>query len=103
MGHASWIEEEYTGIGMQLSFKKAVATRGIKTMADLRKNEEATLDRIDLPADLANRLMELGFVPGHAVSAVHSAPSGDPRVFRVDGTEIALRRETAVHMFLRKH
>lgn len=103
MGHARGIEEEYTEDGMQLSFKKTAASRGIRTMADLRKNEEATLDRIDLPADLADRLMELGFVPGHAVSAVHSAPSGDPRVFRVDGTEIALRRETAAHMFLRKN
>jgi ferrous iron transport protein A len=103
MGHASRIQQEYTEDGMQLSFKKAVVSRGVKTMADLRKNEEATLDRIDLPAEFAERLMELGFVPGHAVSAVHSAPSGDPRVFRVDGTEIALRRETAVHMFLRKH
>jgi Fe2+ transport system protein FeoA len=103
MGHASRIEEEYTEVGMQLSFKKAKAPRIVKTMADLRRNEEATLDRIDLPAELAERLMELGFVPGHAVSAVHSAPSGDPRVFRVDGTEIALRRETAVHMLLRKH
>ncbi len=103
MGHASRNRQEYTEDGMQLSFKKDVVSRSAKTLADLRKNEEATLDRIDLPAEIAERLMELGFVPGHAVSAVHSAPSGDPRVFRVDGTEIALRRETAAHMFLRKH
>jgi ferrous iron transport protein A len=53
------------------------------------------LDRIDLPVDDARRLMELGFLPGATVVAGRSAPGGDPRVFRVDGSEIALRRETA--------
>ncbi len=53
------------------------------------------MDRIDLPADEARRLMELGFLPGIRVTAGHSAPGGDPRVFQVDGSEIALRRETA--------
>ncbi len=61
------------------------------------------LDHIELPTDFALRLMELGFLPGHSVSAAHTAPGGDPRVFRVDGGEIALRRETARHIFLRKH
>jgi Fe2+ transport system protein FeoA len=30
-----------------------------------------------------------------------AAPGGDPRVFRVDGSEIALRRETAARLHLR--
>lgn len=83
---------------MQVSFNNGAPAR---SLADLDRDEEALLDRIDLPADLAHRLMELGFVPGTKVSAGHSAPGGDPRVFRVDGTEIALRRETARHLLLR--
>ena len=39
--------------------------------------------------------MELGFLPGARITAARSAPGGDPRVFRVDGTEFALRRDTA--------
>jgi ferrous iron transport protein A len=39
--------------------------------------------------------MELGFLPGASIVAARSAPGGDPRVFRVDGTEFALRRDTA--------
>jgi Fe2+ transport system protein FeoA len=39
--------------------------------------------------------MELGFLPGARIVAGRSAPGGDPRVFQVDGSEIALRRETA--------
>ena len=45
--------------------------------------------------------MELGFLPGSAVTAARCAPSGDPLVFRVDGAEIALRRETAAFLRLR--
>ena len=72
-----------------------------RDLTTLRKGESAILDRIDLPEDDARRLMELGFLPGHTVTSAHSAPGGDPKVFRVDGSEIALRRETARHMFLR--
>ena len=67
-------------------------------LADLRRGEYATLDRIDLPADDARRLMELGFLPGTRVTAGRSAPGGDPRVFQVDGSEIALRSETAARL-----
>ncbi len=45
--------------------------------------------------------MEMGFVPGHTVTPAHSAPGGDPRVFRVDGSEVALRRETARKLILK--
>lgn len=65
------------------------------TLVDLRRGDAAILDRIDLPRDDARRLMELGFLPGARVTAGLSAPGGDPRVFQVDGSEVALRRETA--------
>jgi ferrous iron transport protein A len=45
--------------------------------------------------------MELGFLPGHMVTPAHAAPGGDPRVFRVDGSEIALRRDTAASVWVR--
>jgi ferrous iron transport protein A len=45
--------------------------------------------------------MELGFLPGHTVVPARSAPGGEPRVYRVDGSEVALRRETASRLFLR--
>jgi len=103
---------------MQLSFKKVPssgaragrsAPRGKRvfsrreplSLVDLREGEQGVLERLDLPDEVARRLMELGFVPGHTVAAAHSAPGGDPRVFRVDGSEIALRGETAARLHVR--
>jgi Fe2+ transport system protein FeoA len=72
-----------------------------RNLAALKRGESAILQHIDLPEDDARRLMELGFLPGHTVTRAHAAPGGDPRVFQVDGSEVALRRETAVHLILR--
>ena len=71
------------------------------TLADLLKGEEGILDSIELPAAEARRLMELGFLPGTLVGAAGRSPFGDPRIFRVDGSEVALRRETAARLILR--
>jgi ferrous iron transport protein A len=72
------------------------------TLTDLRQGDDAILVRIDLHVDEARRLMELGFLPGGRIQVSRSAPGGDPMVFRVDGSEIALRRETAVKISVRR-
>jgi len=73
-----------------------------KNLTHLKRGETGILDRLELPEADARRLMELGFVPGHSVTPARSAPfGGDPRVFRVDGSEIALRWETAQHLILK--
>ena len=91
-------------IKMQAGFKNRVRSGAVaRNLMELRRGEPGVLDRIDLPEDEARRLMELGFLPGHTVTPAHSAPGGDPRVFRVDGSEIALRRETARRLILRQN
>jgi ferrous iron transport protein A len=72
-----------------------------RSLAQLAEGEPGVLDRLDLPDDIARRLMELGFLPGHVIIPARSAPTGDPRVYRVDGSEVALRRETASRLYLR--
>ena len=61
----------------------------------------AIIDHLALPEEDARRLMELGFLPGARVIPGRSAPGGDPRVFEVDGAEVALRRETASRLRVR--
>ncbi len=95
---------------LQLTFKNGSGTESSGAvrnssnrrlnLAELRAGEHAVLDRLDLPEDVSRRLMELGFLPGHVVTPSHCAPGGDPRVFRVDGSEIALRRETASRLWV---
>ena len=88
---------------LQLSVKseRGLATPPATSLSDLRRGEEGILDRIELPDDQALRLMELGFLPGTRITAALSAPGGDPRVYRVDGSEFALRHETASCLKLR--
>ena len=49
----------------------------------------------DLDPAAARRLVDLGFAPGAHVEVLRRAPMGDPTVFRVADTEIALRRRHA--------
>src|SRR5271170_2295559 len=90
---------------MQVSVKKDANGRNAPsppaTLAQLREGEPGTLDRLDVPEDVARRLMELGFLPGHTIVPARSAPGGEPRVYRVDGSEVALRGETASRLILR--
>lgn len=86
---------------MQLSGKKPLKKSSAKNLTELKPGEEGILEALDLPESDAQRLMEMGFIPGHAITRGLSAPGGDPRVFRVDGTEVALRRDTARRLLLK--
>jgi len=91
---------------MQLSFintpdRAAQDAAAPTPLSDLAEGQRGVLARMELPETLSHRLMELGFLPGSLITAARSAPGGDPRVFRVDGAEVALRRETARHLLVR--
>jgi ferrous iron transport protein A len=64
-------------------------------LSELAIGSCATLASLDLPEEIQGQLMHLGFVPENRVLAVRRAPAGDPTVYCIDGTEVALRKETA--------
>ena len=64
-------------------------------LIDLELGEVGTVDYISLPPADEHFLMRIGFFPGAEVRFSRRAPLGDPSVYSVDGTEIALRAETA--------
>ncbi|MBL8240905.1 MAG: ferrous iron transport protein A [Bryobacterales bacterium] len=92
---------------MQLTFNKqtdlpeTTVPDARRSLVDLRCGQTAVLESLDVADDLSRRLMELGFFPGGDVVAAGCAPGGDPRVYRVDGSEIALRTETARQLKVR--
>ncbi|MFZ0477996.1 MAG: FeoA family protein [Terriglobales bacterium] len=71
-------------------------------LIDLELGEVGTIDRISLPPADEHFLMRMGFFPGAQVRFCRRAPLGDPSVYSVDGTEIALRAETARHIVVQR-
>jgi len=69
-------------------------------LTDLSEGEAGTIDEILLPEEDQQFLMRIGFVPGTEVQFCRSAPLGDPKVYMIDGTQVALRTETAARVFV---
>jgi Fe2+ transport system protein FeoA len=78
---------------MIFNFIKRARHNSPATLADLRVGECAVLAELELEPSTAEHLMNLGLIPGVEVTVAHSGPGGDPRIYRVEGTELALRDE----------
>lgn len=65
------------------------------TLDCLAPGQQATVQDLTFPAPKRRRLLDLGFVPGAAVTALQAAPWGDPMAYGVRGAVIALRRTDA--------
>ena len=86
---------------MVFNFKFAAQRRrraACNALADLKVGERAIVRDLQLEHPVAEHLMNLGFVPGLEVTVERSGPGGDPRVYRVEGTEVAIRRELSRHI-----
>ena len=78
--------------------RKQRGTPGSSALSDLQVGERAIVQELELDHPVAEHLMNLGFVPGLEVTVARSGPGGDPRVYRVEGTEVAIRRELSRHI-----
>lgn len=63
-------------------------------LADVPLRHTVELVHIDLPMDQAEPLLERGLLPGCRICPVRMSPGGDP-IVSVDGSLLAIRRETA--------
>jgi Fe2+ transport system protein FeoA len=70
-------------------------------LPEVRLREVVELVRLDLPEEAAAPLMERGVLPGCHVCTTRHTPFGDP-VIVVDGTVLALRREVASCLCVRR-
>lgn len=65
------------------------------TLADLVPGHSGIVKAVHSEGLERRRLMDLGIVPGTAITAEMQSPLGDPVAYRVRGALIALRREQA--------
>jgi DtxR family Mn-dependent transcriptional regulator len=76
---------------------EADRVRAVRSLAHLEIGETARV--VGLAAAChgpqRRRLLDLGAVPGTPITAELAGPLGDPRVYRLRGAQIALRREQA--------
>ena len=72
-------------------------------LSDLPDGEAALVHDLSLDTSVAEHLMNLGFIPGVEITPARSAPGGDPRVYRVDGSEVAVRRDISRKIAVRRH
>ena len=77
---------------------------GVETLASLRPGESARVVRISAACQgpQRRRLLDLGVVPGTRITAVLRSASGDPVAYEIRGALIALRREQAEWIQVRR-
>jgi len=82
---------------------RALATSAERELrlAQIPLREMVELTRIDLPAEELEPLLEVGLLPGCQLCPVRRSPFGDS-VLMVDGALIAVRRETAGCLCVRR-
>lgn len=61
----------------------------------LRAGDRAVIATVEAEGPLAQRLADLGFLPGTPVSLLRRAPLGDPISFWLRGCELCLRGREA--------
>ncbi len=69
-------------------------------LAALRPGDAATVTEVVADGPIAQRLCDLGFLPGTEVALLRRAPLGDPLCFSVRGTELCLRGSEAAQVLV---
>lgn len=69
-----------------------VAPAACVALSALEPGVRAVVVAIEADAVVAERLLDLGFVPGTRVAVVRRAPLGDPTEYELRGYRICLRR-----------
>ena len=64
------------------------------TIANLQKGERSTIKGFSLES-VPLKLLEMGCLPGNEVELVQQAPFHDPLYLNINGSHLAIRKETA--------
>lgn len=65
----------------------------VTTLDQLREGDCARIVRLALRGAMRRRLLDFGMIEGTRVRCLRLSPAGDPVIYRVRGTMLALRRQ----------
>lgn len=73
----------------------------MQTIADLKKGEKAVI--LDFPIDtIPLKLIEMGCLPGNEVALVQTTLFNGPLYLTINGSNIAVRKDTAKQILIEK-
>ena len=70
------------------------------TLNDLKKGESGIIEDI-ITENIPLKLIEMGCRPGNTIKLLQLAPFKDPMYLDVNGTRLAIRRETANYIIIK--
>ncbi len=73
----------------------------MQTIATLQKGEKGIIQEFDI-ARVPLKLIEMGCLPGNTVELVQYAPFHDPLYININDCYVAIRKETAIHISIKK-
>ncbi|PKQ45880.1 FeoA family protein [Confluentibacter flavum] len=71
------------------------------TIAHLKRGERGIITDVS-SVHIPLKLLEMGCLPGNYVELVQLAPFKDPMYLNINGTHLAIRKETASHILIDK-
>lgn len=69
----------------------------MRTIATLKKGERAIIKEFSVDV-VPLKLLEMGCLPGNEVTLVQTAPFQDPLYLNINGSYLAIRKETAAQI-----
>jgi len=71
------------------------------TIAHLKRGEQGIITDVS-SIFIPLKLLEMGCLPGNKVELLQMAPFQDPMYLNINGTHLAIRKETAIHILIEK-
>ena len=71
------------------------------TLADLKRGEHGIITDVS-SVHVPLKLLEMGCLPGNSVELLQLAPFNDPMYLNINGTHLAIRKETAIHILIER-
>ncbi|MDX1278062.1 FeoA family protein [Oceanihabitans sediminis] len=71
------------------------------TVAHLKRGEQGIITDVS-SIHIPLKLLEMGCLPGNMVELIQVAPFEDPMYLNINGTHLAIRKETAIHIIIEK-